>query len=111
MMDIFEQSEFRGLALKGMAQDDPYTSRMELNTETNEDSLNRLKGRQPYIASQFPTNAVYFDEHNHVLNMKTHGNVYKTFSYPAGTSFEACVCFRWDGAADAPTSFDSRRIF
>jgi hypothetical protein len=32
MMEIFEQSEFRGLALKGMAQEDPYTSRMELNT-------------------------------------------------------------------------------
>jgi hypothetical protein len=84
---------------------------MELNTETNEDSLNRLKGRQPYIASQFPTNAVYFDEHNHILNMKNYGNVYKTFSYPANTSFEACVCFRWDGLADTPTSFDSRRIF
>ena len=101
-MEIFEQSEFRGLALKGMAQEDPYTSRMELNTETNEDSLNRLKGRQPYIASQFPANAVYFDEHNKMLVAKKYGGSAAAFPYAVG-EFNASVCFRWDGAKDFST--------
>ena len=111
MMQIFEQEEFLGLAREGKAQDNPYTSRMELNTETQEDSLNRLKGRQPYIASKFPANAMYFNELNKSLIAKTYGNASVTSLY-SNTAFEAAVCFKWDGVTDtSPTAYTIKNIF
>lgn len=110
MIEIFEQSEFRGLAREGSAQDDPFSSRMELNTETQDDSLNRLRGRQPYIASRFPANAFYFDEINKSLVAYNYGGVRPTLTY-SNTAFEAVVCFKWDGLKDVGTVVTTRNIF
>jgi hypothetical protein len=97
MMNIFEQNDFRGMALRGSGQDDPYTSRMEINCEAEEGSLNRVKGRQPYLTAQLHCPAVYFEDNN--AFMACYDGLGAPVNLPYSTStFEVAICFKWDEA-------------
>jgi hypothetical protein len=97
MMQIFEQNDFRGMALRGKGQEDPYTSRMEINCESEEGSLNRLKGREPYLTTQLHSPAVYFEDNN--VFMACYDGLGAPVDLPySTTTFETAVCFKWDDA-------------
>lgn len=96
-MQIFEQNDFRGMALRGAGQEDPYTSRMEINCESEEGSLNRVKGRQPYLTTQLHSPAVYFEDNNSFMACYDGLGVPVSLPYST-TTFEVAVCFKWDEA-------------
>lgn len=96
-MQIFEQNDFRGMALRGKGQEDPYTSRMEINCESEEGSLNRVKGREPYLTTQLHSPAVYFEDNNSFMACYDGLGVPVSLPYST-TTFEVAVCFKWDEA-------------
>lgn len=94
-MNLFEQTEWRGIARKGKTRRDPFTSKMEINTQPGDMQLRKLRGREPYLSSRMPT--VAFHSPHPITGWRlinSNGTEISNLNKNAGELFIAYVCFR-----------------
>jgi hypothetical protein len=94
MLDVWEQEEWHGMARRGAAMRDPFSSRVEVNTEPGQDEIVRLTAREPFMSSQLASPAVYFsDPYAHYMHYEMGGESYTARDFGmSGTAFRLVMC-------------------
>ena len=63
-LEVWQQEEWHGMARRGVWKKDPFTSKLEVNTEPGVERLRKITSRMPYLSEGLPHLAGHF----HALN-------------------------------------------
>ncbi|MHA2068664.1 MAG: hypothetical protein ACXABY_30240, partial [Candidatus Thorarchaeota archaeon] len=94
-LQLWEQSEWHGIARRGQARKNPNTSYAEFNTVPGSGKLQKILARYPYLSGRLPIPAARFDDGcgKYVLMDKNDAHVYFDKN---GETFKAYCCFKVD---------------
>lgn len=107
-MQVWQQEEWHGMARRGVEKKDPYTSKLEVNTQPGVDRLRKITARKTYLSSRLPCLAAKFDSVNSFYDLwcSSAGSATQVLCDLDKTDAAGVVCFCVKDYALLDTSFE-----